>query len=132
MRAYEYVMVAPTTAQMLGHVSDELIKRRVDVEALWMAQQGDLAMCRLVTDDDEKAVAAISAAGFTVSTRREVFVYSFPDRPGILGEISRRATDAGITLTSAYPGAHGNMVLGCDDLAALEDAVVERASGEGI
>jgi hypothetical protein len=63
---------------------------------------------------------------------REVLVDRFPDEPGVLAAISRRAAAAGLTLASAYPGAHGDLVLACDDLNALEAAVVERPSGGGI
>jgi hypothetical protein len=44
----------------------------------------------------------------------------------------RRVADAGLNLASAYPGAHGDLVLACDDLNALEAAVVDRPSGGGI
>jgi hypothetical protein len=44
----------------------------------------------------------------------------------------RRRFSAGLNLASVYPGAHGDLVLACDDLIALEAAVVERPSGGGI
>ena len=123
MRAYEYVVIAPRTEQPIERLSGELLRRHAYIEALWMSAQGDGAVCRLVTDATSEAVAAINAAGYTVSGLREVLVYEFPDRPGILAEISHRASGAGLTLTSVYRGAHGDLVLGCDDLAALEKAV---------
>lgn len=132
MRESEYVVVAPRAERVLERVSGEWIKRHTYVEALWVAELGDQVVCRLVTDDREGAVAAISAAGFAVSNVREVLVVSFPDEPGVLATLSRLAGDAGLNLTSAYPGAHGDTVLACDDLDALEAAVIERPSGGGI
>jgi hypothetical protein len=132
MRENEYVVVALGTEHVLERVSGELIKRHTYVEALWVAEQGDQAVCRLVTDDREGAIAAITAAGFTVSNVREVLVDRFPDEPGSLAAISRRAADAGLNLASVYPGTHGDLVLACDDLNALEAAVVERPTGGGI
>jgi hypothetical protein len=132
MRETEYVVIAPGTENVLERVSGELIKRHTYVEALWVAEQGDQAVCRVVTDDGDGAIAAIAAAGFAVSHVREVLVGRFPDEPGVLAAISRRAADAGLNLASAYPGAHGDLVLACDDLNALEAAVVERPSGGGI
>jgi hypothetical protein len=132
LREREYVVVAPGGEHVLERVSGELIKRHTYVEALWVAEQGDNAVCRLVTDDGDGALAAISAAGYTVATIREVLVDRFPDEPGVLAAISRRAADAGLNLSSAYPGAHGDLVLACDDLNALEAVVVERPSGGGI
>lgn len=132
MRASEYLVVAPGTDHVLERVSSELIKRHTYVEALWMAEQGDQAACRLVTDDREGAVAAITAAGFAVSEVREVLVQRFPDEPGVLAAISRRASDAGLNLISAYPGARGDVVLACDDLNALQAAVLDRPTGGGI
>jgi hypothetical protein len=132
MRENEYVVIAPGAEHVLERVSGELIKRRTYVEALWVAEQGDQAVCRLVTDDGDGAIAAITAAGYVVSSVREVLVDRFPDEPGVLAAISRRAADAGLNLASAYPDVHGDLVLACDDLNALEAAVVERPSGGGI
>jgi hypothetical protein len=132
MRALEYVVVAPGSEQLLERLSGELEHRHTYVEALWMAEQGDQAVCRLVTDDGEGAIAAIRTAGFDVSSVREVLVDRFPEEPGALAAISRRVADAGLNLASAYPGAHGDLVLACDDLNALEAAVVDRPSGGGI
>lgn len=132
MRENEYVVVAPGAEHVLERLSGELIKRHTFVEALWVADQGNQAVCRLVTDDREGAIAAITAAGFAVSHVREVLVDRFPDEPGVLATISRRAADAGLNLASAYPGTHGDLVLGCDDLNALEAVVVERPFGGGI
>jgi hypothetical protein len=132
MRAHEYVVVAPGTEHVLERVSGELLKRHTYVEALWVAEQDSQAVCRLVTDDSDGATAAIKAAGYVVSNVREVLVDRFPDEPGVLAAICRRAADAGLNLASAYPGAHGDLVLACDDLNALETAVVERPSGGGI
>jgi hypothetical protein len=132
MRSNEYIVVAPGTEHVLQRVSGELIKRHTYVEALWMAEQDDHTVCRLATDDRNGAMAAISAAGYSVSSIREVLVDRFPDEPGVLAAISRRAAEAGLDLASAYPGAHGDLVLACDDLSALEAAVVERPTGGGI
>lgn len=132
MRAYEYVVVEPNAEQVLESLTAELIKRRVHIDALWMVAQGDQAVCRLVTDDKKAAVAAINAAGYPVSGVREVFVHRFPDRPGILAEISQKVAGAGITLAGAYPGVHGDLILACDDLMALESAVVEHRFGGAI
>ena len=79
MRASEYIVVAPGPEHVLERVGGELLKRHIYIEALWVAEQGDQAVCRLVTDDKEGAVAAIAAAGYAVSNVREVLVDSFPD-----------------------------------------------------
>jgi hypothetical protein len=132
MRANEYVVVAPTPERLLERVSGELIKRHTYVEALWVAEQGDQAVCRLVTDDNDGAIAAIGAAGYEVSNVREVLVDRFPDEPGMLAAISQRAAEAGLNLATAYNGMHGDLILACDDLDALEAALVDRPSGGGI
>ena len=132
MRANEYLVVAPGTEHLLERVSGELFERHTCVEALWVAEQGDQAMCRVVTDDRDGAVAAITAAGFDVSKVREVLIQSFPDEPGVLAAVSRRASAAGLNLLSAYPGARGDLILACDDLNALQDAVLDRPTGGGI
>jgi hypothetical protein len=132
MRESEYIVIAPRTDHVLERVSGELIKRHMYVEALWVAEHSGQAVCRLVTDDEDGAIAAIAAAGYAVSSVREVLVDRFPDEPGVLAAISRLAAEAGVKLASAYPGSHGDLVLASDDLNALEAAIVERPSGGGI
>jgi hypothetical protein len=132
VREYEYTIVAPNRDRILERLSGEVIKRHAHTDALTMTELDDQVVCRLVTDDNDKTIAAIGDAGYRVSAQRQVFVHRFPDRPGILAEISRRASGAGLSLESAYPGINGQLVLAADDLAALENAVVDHAIGGAI
>jgi hypothetical protein len=54
------------------------------------------------------------------------------DRPGTLGKVTLRIADAGINLTTVYLATGTCLVLGCEDVAALEAAwtqVAASASG---
>lgn len=104
---------------MLDHLTEEVVKSKVTIEALCCVQEHDRGLCRLVTAQDANTGMVVEEAGYTVSTVREVLVTSYPNRPRMFQEISDRAAKAGIHVDSAYLATHGRVVIGCDDVAAL-------------
>ena len=52
----------------------------------------------------------------------EVIVESIENHPGTLGKVTRRLADAGINLTVVYLATDTRLVLGSDDISALENA----------
>jgi len=74
-------------------------------------------VCHLLVEDGEGARKALADAGFQVSEPREVLVVQAADRPGALGALARRLTNAGVNLEFAYVSAGSRLVLGLDDLA---------------
>jgi hypothetical protein len=49
-----------------------------------------------------------------------VIVEHIEDRPGMLGKVTRRLADAGINLTTMYLATDTRLVLGCENISALE------------
>jgi hypothetical protein len=56
-----------------------------------------------------------------------VIVERIEDRPGMLGKVTRHLADAGINLTTVYLATDTRLVLGCENIAALETAWKELA-----
>ncbi|MFQ5557263.1 MAG: amino acid-binding protein, partial [Acidimicrobiales bacterium] len=56
---------------------------------------GPTAIVHVLVADPEPAFEALAAAGLCVRSEEEVAVIDVEDRPGIIGEISRRLGDAG-------------------------------------
>jgi hypothetical protein len=59
---------------------------------------------QLLVNDDvaSRARRALEDAGMGIADQREVLVIDIPDRPGTLGEVSRRFGDAGVNIELAY------------------------------
>lgn len=77
----------------------------------------------LVDDDLAAAFTALAAAGVEVAVEQEVAVYAVEDRPGVLGEVSRRLGDRGVNITLAYLATNTRLVLATDDFAAAKAAL---------
>jgi hypothetical protein len=77
----------------------------------------------VLVDDGAAAHAALEAAGFQPSAPQDVVVLSVDDRPGMLGEVCRKAANAGVNINLAYLGTDTRLVLGSDDFAGLKGAV---------
>jgi hypothetical protein len=79
---------------------------------------GGMGEVHLLVEDDEGAFRALSDAGIDVANEQEVAVVEVEeDRPGILGEITRRLGDADVNITLAYLATRTRLVFASDDLA---------------
>ena len=71
-----------------------------------------------------RARQALEEAGMGVADQREVLVIDISDRPGTLGEVSRRFADAGVNIELAYTTFGGiKLVVATDDLEAARAAL---------
>lgn len=67
---------------------------------------------------------ALDAAGMGVADEREVFVVDVEDRPGTLGELTRRLADAGVNVDLAYTTFGGvRIVLATDDVESARQVL---------
>jgi hypothetical protein len=79
---------------------------------------GGMGEVHLLVEDDEGAFRALSDAGIDLANEQEVAVVEVEeDRPGILGEITRRLGDADVNITLAYLATRTRLVFASDDLA---------------
>jgi hypothetical protein len=85
---------------------------------------GGKAEVHLLVDDMAAAFSALDAGGIQITSEQEVAVVPVvDDRPGILGEISRKLGESGINITVAYLATNTRLVFGADDLAAARAAL---------
>jgi hypothetical protein len=78
---------------------------------------GGSAEVHLLVQDMDAAFAALAKANIEVATEQEVVVVDVLDRPGVLGDVTRRLGRAGINVTLAYLATDTRLVLAADDLA---------------
>jgi hypothetical protein len=84
---------------------------------------GGRAEVHVLVDDLAAAFTALAAGEITVASEQEVAVVAVEDRPGVLGEVSRRLGASGVNITLAYLATDTRLVFGADDLAAAKAAL---------
>ncbi len=72
--------------------------------------------------------ASLTKVGYKVTRETGGIVEHIEDRPGMLGNVTRRLADAGIKLTTMYLATDTRLVLGCENISALETAWEELAA----
>ena len=84
---------------------------------------GGQSEVHILIDDVPGAFSTLVAAGVEIASEQEVLVVAVEDRPGILGEVSRKLGEGGINITLAYLATDTRIVFAADDLAAAKAAL---------
>jgi hypothetical protein len=122
MRAYDFTVVAPNSRGSLANLAEELGRQKINIEGLCAVEQNGSAVFHLLTTDRAVTTSAINMVGYNVSHGTEVIVEHVENRPGTLGNVTRRLADAGINLTTVYLATDTRLVLGSENISALETA----------
>jgi hypothetical protein len=78
----------------------------------------------VVTDEDaDRAYEALRAGNFIPLDRREVLIAEFEVRPGELGRIARKITDAGAKVYIMYMATGDRVVIGASDLEKVAEVL---------
>jgi hypothetical protein len=128
MRAYDFTIVAPQSKGSLANLAEELGREKINIEGLCAVEQNGSAIFHLLTADKVATTRAITKVGYKVTRETEVIVERIEDRPGMLGKVTRRLADAGINLTTMYLATDTRLVLGCENMPALETAWKDLAA----
>jgi hypothetical protein len=77
----------------------------------------------ILVDDASGARRVIEAIGLKVISGREVLLLETEDRPGMLGEVSRKIANAGVNVDLIYKATKTKLVIGADDLERAQAAI---------
>jgi hypothetical protein len=128
MHAYDFTIVVPHSKGSLANLAEELGRERVNIEGLCAVEQNGNVIFHLLTTDKPATTRAIAKVGYKVTKETEVIVERIEDRPGMLGKVTRHLAEAGINLTTVYLATDTRLVLGCENISALETAWKELAA----
>jgi hypothetical protein len=128
MHAYDFTIVAPHSKGSLANLAEELGREKINIEGVCAVEQNGSAVFHLLTTDKAATTRAITKVGYKVIRETEVIVEHIEDRSGMLGKVTRRLADAGINLTTMYLATDTRLVLGCENLSALETAWKDLAA----
>jgi hypothetical protein len=104
----------------LARLGEVLGEGGVNIEGLCAVKTGGgQAEVHVLVEDPEPAFAALARAAVSVEVEQEVVVISVEDRPGALGDVTRKLGDAGVNLTLSYLATNTRLVIAADDLGSV-------------
>ena len=89
-----------------------------------ISSAGGQAETHVLIEDAAVAFDALAAAGIEVASEEEVAIVPVEDRPGELGQVSRKLGDAGVNITLAYLATGTRLVFAADDFAKAKAALL--------
>lgn len=111
-----------------GHLADTLgalAAGDVNVLSFTIADTADYGILRLVVDDTKRAKELLSEGGYAV-VEHPVVCALLPNRPGVLGAVSRLVSDYGLDIEYIYLGARDSLLLRTEELERLEALLIEH------
>ncbi len=88
----------------------------INIEGICGAQDGGQSVVHILVENSPAAREVLETGGFTVTGVRDVFVLNIEDRPGALGELSRKLAEAEVNIELCYLASGTRLVLGVDDM----------------
>jgi len=105
---------------IVAAIGEALGRGGVNIEGSFgVAKLGEV---HVLVEDAETARRAVEQAGFRVSEERDALVAEIEDRPGSLGELTRRIADAGVSIDFHYLATHTRVVVCAAELEKAREA----------
>lgn len=88
----------------------------INIEGMCATTSGGKGEIHLLVDDAAATRQALEGVGIEVREEQDVLVVDVEDRPGTMGEVTRKLGDAGVNVEFAYTTFGGvRLVVGVDD-----------------
>jgi len=110
----------PGTAADMG---EALGKAGVNIEGGCGFPSEGKGVIHILVEDAVAARRALQQAGLEVRDERQVLVLEIEDRPGVVGNISRRIAKAGVNIDLMYLATNNRLVIGVDDIDKARAAI---------
>jgi hypothetical protein len=121
--AIDLVIDIENTPGALAEVAAAISDAGVNIAAATCVGPGERAELHILVPHAEAARHSLAISHLAVSREREVVVVDVEDRPGVLADLTRRISAAGIDLDLVYIATRNRVVFGAPDLDALRAAV---------
>jgi len=107
----------------LAKASDVLGRAGVNIEGACGYLSDGQGVYHVLVNDAERARRALIDSGFEIQAERQVVLVPVENRPGAAAKLLRRLADAQINIDLLYTTLDGNVVLGTEDVGALQKAM---------
>src|SRR5581483_10105726 len=119
----DLVIDIENTPGALAQVAAAISDAGVNIAAATCVGPGERAELHILVPHGEAAKHALAISHLAVNREREVVVVDVEDRPGVLADLTRKISRAGVDLDLVYVATRNRVVFGAKDLDALRAAV---------
>lgn len=106
----------------LANLGEATGRAEINIDGVCCYPSNGRFVVHLLVDDAARAIRVIENAGYTSIEEREVVLVGLEDRPGALGQATRKIADAGVNIELAYLATNTRLVIGAanpDDVRAV-------------
>ena len=112
----DFVLIPDDQPGVLARLGEAAGAAGINIEGISAFTGEGKGVVHVLVPDAEAALKVLSDAGLDVRAARDVIVVDIEDRPGALGEFTRRLADANINVEQAYIATNNRLVLAVDDM----------------
>ena len=112
----DFVLIPDDQPGVLARLGEAAGQAGINIEGISAFTGQGKGVVHVLVPDAELALKALSEAGLDVRAARDVIVVDIEDRPGALGEFTRRLADENINVEQAYLATNNRLVLAVDDI----------------
>ena len=107
----------------LGDMGEALGKAGINIEGCCGFRSEGKGVIHILVEDVAAAQRALQQAGLEVRDERPVLILEVENRPGVLGDVTRRIAKVGVNVDLIYLAANTRLVIGADDLDKARSAI---------
>jgi hypothetical protein len=122
MKAWNFTVGLENRPGELARVTEAFGEAGINIEGFCSFVHDNRGWVQILVTDESAAKRVFDKLGLKIERSHEVLVEQLSNKPGVLGEMTRRLADSGINLTTAYIAADTRVVLGADDMTTLRKA----------
>ena len=117
----DFVLIPDDQPGVLARLGEAAGAAGINIEGISAFTGQGKGVVHVLVPDAELALKALSDAGLDVRAARDVIVIDIEDRPGALGEFTRKLADENINVEQAYIATNNRLVLAVDDIARARE-----------
>jgi hypothetical protein len=117
----DFVLIPDDQPGVLARLGEAAGAAGINIEGISAFTGEGKGVVHVLVPDAEEALTALSEAGLDVRAARDVIVVDIEDRPGALGEFTRRLADEDINVEQAYLATNNRLVLAVDDITRARE-----------
>jgi len=107
----------------LADIGEALGKAGINIDGLCGFPCEGKGVLHILVEDTAAARRALEEIGLEVRGERQVLILELEDRPGALGDVTRRIANAGVNIDLVYAATNTRVVIGADDLDKARAAI---------
>jgi hypothetical protein len=112
--AYDITVILEDKPGTLARMGEVLGEAGINIEGMCGFLVKGKGEIHILVKNGSAARKVLQNAGIDARNVRPVLVRDLENKPGTLGEVARRLSDAGVNLTLLYLAADNHLVLGVD------------------